>query len=58
MRGRVVQHRDVTFEGSEEVFKRIQRIAEAAAMRQKQQVETKLLTAIHQLVVLQRAQKS
>ncbi|MFC1556590.1 amidohydrolase [candidate division KSB1 bacterium] len=44
--------RDVTIEGSEEVFNKVKRIAEASAMATGTQVEIKMLTAIHQLVVL------
>lgn len=44
--------RDVTIEGSEDIFKRVKKIAEAAAMATDTEVEIKMLTAIHQLVVL------
>jgi len=44
--------RDVTIEGSEKVFYRVKKIAEAAAMATDTEVEIKMLTAIHQLVVL------
>lgn len=47
--------RDVTIEGSEEIYKRIRRIAEAAAAATETQVEVKLLTAIHQLLVLDKS---
>jgi aminobenzoyl-glutamate utilization protein B len=47
--------RDVTIEGSEEIYRRIQKIAEAAAMASETQVEVKLLTAIHELVVLEKS---
>jgi aminobenzoyl-glutamate utilization protein B len=47
--------RDVTIEGSDAIFKRIRRIAEAAAAASETQVEVKLLTAIHQLLVLDRS---
>jgi aminobenzoyl-glutamate utilization protein B len=46
--------RDVTMEGSEAVFERIKKIAVAAAMASETEVEVKLLTAIHQLVVLEK----
>jgi aminobenzoyl-glutamate utilization protein B len=49
--------RDVTFEGSEEVFERVKKIAEAAAMATETQVEVKLLTAIHQLLVLEESSR-
>jgi aminobenzoyl-glutamate utilization protein B len=49
--------RDITFEGSEEVFERVKTIAEAAAMATETSVEVKLLTAIHQLVVLQESSR-
>lgn len=44
--------RDVTLEGSEAVFTRVAKIAQAAAMATETEVEVKLLTAIHELVVL------
>jgi aminobenzoyl-glutamate utilization protein B len=47
--------RDVTIEGSEEIYKRIRKIAEAAAAATETQVEVKLLTAIHQLLVLEKS---
>jgi aminobenzoyl-glutamate utilization protein B len=49
--------RDVTIEGSEEVFERVKKIAEAAAMATETEVEVKLLTAIHQLVVLEESSR-
>ena len=49
--------RDVTIEGSEEIYKRIQKIAEAAAIASETQVEVKLLTAIHELVVLEKSSR-
>jgi len=47
--------RDVTFEGSEQVFKRVEKIAKAAAMATETEVETEFLTAIHELVVLEKS---
>ncbi len=47
--------RDVTLEGSAQVFERIKKIAEAAAMATETEVEVKLLTAIHEVVVLPRS---
>jgi aminobenzoyl-glutamate utilization protein B len=47
--------RDVTLEGSEAVFQRITKIAQAAAMATETEVEVKLLTAIHELVVLEKS---
>jgi len=44
--------RDVTLEGSEKVLERIKKIAEAAAIATDTQVEVKMLTAIHELLVL------
>jgi aminobenzoyl-glutamate utilization protein B len=49
--------RDVTLEGSEEVFERVKTIAEAAAMATETEVEVELLTAIHQLVVLEESSR-
>jgi len=44
--------RDVTLEGSERVLEKIKKIAEAAAIATDTRVEVKMLTAIHQLLVL------
>lgn len=44
--------RDVTLEGSERVLERIKKIAEAAAIATDTKVEVKMLTAIHELLVL------
>ncbi len=49
--------RDITIEGSEEVYKRIRKIADAAAAASETQVEVKLLTAIHQLLVLEKTSR-
>jgi len=45
--------RDITFEGSQAIFKRIKKIANAAALASETDVEVKLLTAIHHLLVLE-----
>jgi aminobenzoyl-glutamate utilization protein B len=47
--------RDVTFEGSEQIYERIKKIAKAAAMATETEVETEFLTAIHELVVLEKS---
>jgi aminobenzoyl-glutamate utilization protein B len=47
--------RDITFEGSEEVYQRILKIAEAAALATDTEYESTLLTAIHQLLVLKKS---
>jgi aminobenzoyl-glutamate utilization protein B len=49
--------RDVTFAGSEEVFEKVRTIADAMAVATGTEVETTLLTAIHQLLVIEEGSK-
>jgi len=49
--------RDVTFEGSEEVYHKVRKIADAMAIATGTEVEIKLLTAIHQLLVIEEGSK-